>query len=145
MLRAVDARARVGSPPVRGEKGGDVGHRVLAVDDDPVIQRLLEVNLEMEGYEVRLASDGLEAVDAAKEFQPHVILLDVMMPNMDGWEACATIKQDPTLVDTPVVFLSARAQDADIERGNELGAAAYITKPFDPIDLLELVAELVEG
>lgn len=122
-----------------------MGHRVLAVDDDPVIQRLLEVNLEMEGYEVRLAADGLEAVDAAKEFQPHVILLDVMMPNMDGWEACATIKQDPALVDTPVVFLSARAQDADVERGTELGAAAYITKPFDPIDLLELVAELVEG
>ena len=122
-----------------------MAHRVLAVDDDPVIQRLLEVNLEMEGYEVRLASDGLQAVDAARDFQPDVILLDVMMPNMDGWEACATIKQDPNLADTPVVFLSARAQDADIERGTELGAAAYITKPFDPIDLLELVAELVEG
>lgn len=120
-----------------------MGHRVLAVDDDPVIQRLLEVNLEMEGYEVRLASDGLQAVDAAKAFRPHVILLDVMMPNMDGWEACAQIKQDPELADTPVVFLSARAQDADIERGTELGAAAYITKPFDPIDLLDLVAELV--
>ena len=122
-----------------------MAHRVLAVDDDPVIQRLLEVNLEMEGYEVRLASDGLQAVDAAREFRPDVILLDVMMPNMDGWEACATIKQDPELAKTPVVFLSARAQDADIERGTELGAAAYITKPFDPIDLLELVAELVEG
>jgi CheY-like chemotaxis protein len=122
-----------------------VGHRVLAVDDDPVIQRLLEVNLEMEGYEVRLAGDGLQAVDAAREFRPHVILLDVMMPNMDGWEACATIQQDEDLAGTPVVFLSARAQDADIQRGTELGAAAYITKPFDPIDLLELVAELVEG
>lgn len=122
-----------------------MGHRVLAVDDDPVIQRLLEVNLEMEGYEVRLAADGLEAVDAARDFLPHVILLDVMMPNMDGWEACAMIKEDPALVDTPVVFLSARAQDADIERGTELGAAAYITKPFDPIDLLELIAELIEG
>ncbi len=120
-----------------------MGHRVLAVDDDPVIQRLLEVNLEMEGYEVQLASDGLQAVEAARSFRPHVILLDVMMPNMDGWEACATIKQDPELADIPVVFLSARAQDADIERGTELGAAAYITKPFDPIDLLDLVAELV--
>ena len=122
-----------------------MAHRVLAVDDDPVIQRLLEVNLQMEGYEVRLASDGLQAVDAAREFQPDVILLDVMMPNMDGWEACATMKEDPALADTPVVFLSARAQDADVARGTELGAAAYITKPFDPIDLLELVAELVEG
>lgn len=122
-----------------------MGYRVLAVDDDPVIQRLLEVNLEMEGYEVQLASDGWQAVDAARSFRPHVILLDVMMPNMDGWEACATIKQDPAMADTPVVFLSARAQDADIERGTELGAAAYITKPFDPIDLLDLVAELVGG
>ena len=122
-----------------------MAHRVLAVDDDPVIQRLLEVNLEMEGYEVRLASDGLQAVDAAREFRPHVILLDVMMPNMDGWEACATIKQDADFAQTPVVFLSARAQDADVERGSELGAAAYITKPFDPIDLLDLIAELVEG
>ena len=122
-----------------------MAHRVLAVDDDPVIQRLLEVNLEMEGYEVRLASDGLQAVDAAREFRPHVILLDVMMPNMDGWEACATIKQDADFAETPVVFLSARAQDADVERGSELGAAAYITKPFDPIDLLDLIAELVEG
>ena len=122
-----------------------MAHRVLAVDDDPVIQRLLEVNLEMEGYEVRLASDGLQAVDAAREFRPHVILLDVMMPNMDGWEACATIKQDADFAQTPVVFLSARAQDADVERGSELGAAAYITKPFDPIDLLDLIAELVGG
>ena len=122
-----------------------MAHRVLAVDDDPVIQRLLEVNLEMEGYEVRLASDGLQAVDAARDFRPDVILLDVMMPNMDGWEACATIKQDADFAETPVVFLSARAQDADVERGSELGAAAYITKPFDPIDLLDLIAELVEG
>jgi CheY-like chemotaxis protein len=122
-----------------------VANKVLAVDDDPVIQRLLEVNLEMEGYEVRLASDGVEAVAAAREFLPDLILLDVMMPNKDGWEACADIKQDPNLADTPVIFLSARAQDADIERGTELGAAAYITKPFDPIDLLELIAELIDG
>jgi CheY-like chemotaxis protein len=120
-----------------------VANKILAVDDDPVIQRLLEVNLEMEGYEVRLASDGVEAVEAAKEFLPDLILLDVMMPNKDGWEACAEIKQHPGLGDTPVVFLSARAQDADIERGTELGAAAYITKPFDPIDLLELIEELI--
>ena len=122
-----------------------MANKVLAVDDDPVIQRLLEVNLEMEGYEVRLASDGVEAVEVAREFLPDLILLDVMMPNKDGWEACADIKQDPNLADTPVIFLSARAQDADIERGTELGAAAYITKPFDPIDLLELIAELIEG
>jgi len=121
-----------------------VSHRVLAVDDDPVIQRLLEVNLEMEGYEVRLAGDGNEAVAVAKDFLPHVILMDVMMPNKDGWQACADLKADPELAHIPVVFLSARAQDADIRQGTELGASAYVTKPFDPIDLLELVAELID-
>lgn len=121
-----------------------MSHRVLAVDDDPVIQRLLEVNLEMEGYEVRLAGDGNEAVAVAKDFLPHVILMDVMMPNKDGWQACADLKADPELAHIPVVFLSARAQDADIRQGTELGASAYVTKPFDPIDLLELVAELID-
>jgi CheY-like chemotaxis protein len=121
-----------------------VSHRVLAVDDDPVIQRLLEVNLEMEGYDVRLAGDGNEAVAVAKDFLPHVILMDVMMPNKDGWQACADLKADPELAHIPVVFLSARAQDADIRQGTELGASAYVTKPFDPIDLLELVAELID-
>lgn len=120
-----------------------MSHRVLAVDDDPVIQRLLEVNLEMEGYEVRLAGDGNEAVAVARDFLPHVILMDVMMPNKDGWQACADLKADPDLAHIPVVFLSARAQDADIKQGTELGASAYVTKPFDPIDLLDLVAELI--
>ncbi len=120
-------------------------HKILAVDDDPTIQRLLEVNLEMEGYDVRLASDGVEAVEAARDFMPDVVLLDVMMPRKDGWEACADMKADPDLAHIPVVFLSARAQDVDIERGTEVGAAAYITKPFDPIDLLDLIAELIEG
>lgn len=122
-----------------------MAHRVLAVDDDPVIQRLLEVNLELEGYDVRLASDGAEAVEAARDFRPDVILLDVMMPIMDGWEACRTIKEDPELAHIPVVFLSARAQDVDVEKGTEMGATAYLTKPFDPEDLLDLVAELVSG
>jgi CheY-like chemotaxis protein len=120
-------------------------HRVLAVDDDPVIQRLLEVNLELEGYEVALASDGVEALEVARSFRPHVILLDVMMPRMDGWEACAQLKTDPELQDIPVVFLSARAQDADVARGTAAGAAAYLTKPFDPVQLLDLVEELATG
>ncbi len=122
-----------------------MAHRVLAVDDDPVIRQLLEINLELEGYEVRLASDGVEAVEAAREFRPDLILLDVMMPRMDGWQACATIREDADLAEIPVVFLSARAQDADVEKGEALGAAAYLTKPFDPGDLLDLVAELVKG
>ncbi len=116
--------------------------KVLAVDDDPVIQRLLQVNLEMEGYEVDLASDGEEALEKVRAFRPDVVLLDVMMPKKDGWQVCAELKADPELREIPVVFLSARAQDADVQKGTDLGVAAYVTKPFDPIDLVELVAEL---
>lgn len=119
--------------------------KVLAVDDDPVIQRLLQVNLEMEGYEVELAGDGEEALAKIRAFGPAIVLLDIMMPKLDGWQVCAAMKEDPALENIPVVFLSARAQDADVQRGNDLGAAAYITKPFDPIDLLELVEELTRS
>jgi DNA-binding response OmpR family regulator len=122
-----------------------VATKVLAVDDDPVIQRLLQVNLEMEGYEVELAGDGEEALAKVREFGPAIVLLDIMMPKLDGWQVCAAMKEDPALASIPVVFLSARAQDADVQRGNDLGAAAYITKPFDPIDLLELVEELTRS
>jgi DNA-binding response OmpR family regulator len=119
-----------------------VANKVLAVDDDPVIQRLLQVNLEMEGYEVRLASDGVEAVAAAREFLPDLILLDVMMPNKDGWEACADHQAGPRSR-TPRSSSCRPGPRTPTSRGTEVGAAAYITKPFDPIDLLEL--ELVDG
>lgn len=117
--------------------------RVLAVDDDPVIQRLLQVNLEMEGFDVELAADGAEALERMRASAPDLVLLDVMMPELDGWAVCEAMKADPSLADVPVIFLSARAQDVDIERGTGLGAAAYITKPFDPIDLVALVEELI--
>ena len=117
--------------------------RVLAVDDDPVIQRLLQVNLEMEGFDVDLAADGAEALERMRTSAPDLVLLDVMMPELDGWAVCEAMQADPSLADIPVIFLSARAQDADIERGTGLGAAAYITKPFDPIDLVALVEELI--
>lgn len=119
-----------------------MGTRVLAVDDDPVILRLLQVNLAMEGYEIALAADGEEALRRARSFRPDLVLLDVMMPKKDGWQVCAELRADPELRDVPIVFLSARAQDADLRRGTELGADAYVTKPFDPLDLLELVEEL---
>ncbi|MBW3657145.1 MAG: response regulator [Actinobacteria bacterium] len=118
--------------------------KVLAVDDDPVIQRLLQVNLEMEGYEVALAGDGVEALEQARAFRPDLVLLDIMMPRKNGWQVLAELKEDEDLKHVPVVFLSARAQDDDLQRGTELGAEAYITKPFDPIDLLDLVAELTK-
>lgn len=121
-----------------------MGRRILAVDDDPVIQRLLRVNLEMEDYEVAVASDGVEALEQVRAFRPDLVLLDVMMPVKDGWQVCVEMKRDPELAAIPVVFLSARAQEADVERGTELGADAYVTKPFDPLELLALVGRLLD-
>jgi CheY-like chemotaxis protein len=118
-----------------------VGIRVMVVDDDETIRRLLQVNLEMEDYVVVLAEDGVDALAKLRASPVDLVLLDIMMPKMDGWTVCEEMKADGALRDIPVVFLSARAQDADIARGVALGAA-YVTKPFDPFDLLELVADL---
>src|ERR1041384_692117 len=119
--------------------------RVLVVDDDRVIQQLLEVNLELEGYEVAKASDGEEAIRMVHAFAPDIVLLDVMMPKFDGREVCRRIKADPTTEHIPVIFLSARAQDMDVNSGLELGASAYLPKPFDPVDLLETVEKVLSG
>jgi DNA-binding response OmpR family regulator len=117
--------------------------RILVVDDDQVIQQLLKVNLELEGYEVEVASDGEEALLSYGAFQPNLVLLDIMMPKLDGWEVSRRLKEGPGGDSIPIVLLSARAQDSDVRRGSEIGVAAYVTKPFDPIELLKLVADLL--
>ena len=109
------------------------------MDDDPVILRLLQVNFRLEGYEVLTASRGDEALRVAKEQHPEVIVLDVMMPGIDGYEVCRQLKEDPDTAAAPVIFLSARAQDADRDRGYALGVVAYVTKPFDPGQLVDVV------
>lgn len=119
--------------------------RVLVVDDDRVIQQLLEVNLELEGYEVAKASNGEEAIALVRSYKPDLVLLDVMMPKLDGRETCRRIKADPETKDVPIIFLSARAQDMDVNSGLELGASAYVTKPFDPVELLDTVARVLAG
>jgi DNA-binding response OmpR family regulator len=113
--------------------------RVLLVDDDPVIVRLLEVNFRLDGFEVEGASRGEEAIDRAREWRPDAIVLDVMMPGLDGYEVCARIRDDPELSEVPVVFLTARAQDEDVARGYALGVVEYVTKPFDPEALVATV------
>jgi CheY-like chemotaxis protein len=118
--------------------------RVMAVDDDPVIRGLLEVNLEMEGHEVVTAVDGQDAVEKARAELPDLILLDVMMPNVNGWQAAEALKADPATRDIPVIFLSARAMESDMRKGAELGVEQYVTKPFDPIELMELVNRLLK-
>jgi DNA-binding response OmpR family regulator len=132
--------------PRRKEAASVAGKRVLVVDDDRVIQQLLEVNLELEGYQVAgTASDGQEAIAMAAELKPDLILLDIMMPKMDGLEVCRQLKADPKLSKIPIVLLSARAQDMDIREGLEIGADAYLTKPFDPVELLDVVGRLLTG
>jgi DNA-binding response OmpR family regulator len=117
--------------------------RILVVDDDRVIQQLLKVNLELEGYAVEVADDGEEALSQFEIFQPDLVLLDIMMPRLDGWEVCRRLKAGVDSSRVPIVLLSARAQDADVQRGTELGVAAYVTKPFDPISLLDLIADII--
>lgn len=117
--------------------------RVLVCDDDPVILRLLEVNLELEGYDVLSATNGLEAVEVATANDPDLVILDIMMPRMDGYEACERIKANDKTKDTPIIFLSAKAQLADIDRGTVSGVSEYLTKPFDPAELAAVIERLV--
>jgi CheY-like chemotaxis protein len=116
--------------------------RILVVDDDQVIQQLLKVNLELEGYAVEVASDGEEALVMFDRFRPDLVLLDIMMPKLDGWEVARRLAKT-TGGPVPIVLLSARAQESDVQKGNDLGVAAYVTKPFDPIQLLHLVAGII--
>ncbi|MEX1177397.1 MAG: response regulator [Nitriliruptor sp.] len=118
--------------------------RVLAVDDDPIILRLLQLNLELEGHEVVTASDGEEGLRAVREQRPEVVLLDVMMPKLDGLQVCAAVRadEDPQVAATPIIMLSAKAQEADVDAGAIAGVDAYITKPFDPLELVDLVVRL---
>ena len=116
---------------------------VLLVDDDPVILKLLQVNFEMEGYDVITASDGVEGLEMARAEQPDIILLDIMMPKMDGLEVTRHLKADENLKSIPIVLLSAKAQASDVQAGKDAGADDYLTKPFDPLELLSRVSEIL--
>jgi DNA-binding response OmpR family regulator len=116
--------------------------KVLVVEDDDVIRQLITVNLELEGFEVTTAIDGQEALDNVLEVSPDVITLDVMMPRLDGWETATQLRANPDTAHIKVLLLSARAQDADIQYGQRLGVDAYLTKPFDPDELVETVRRL---
>ena len=117
---------------------------VLVVDDDPVIVRLLQVNFEMEGYDVLTAGDGAEAIDQVRAGNPDVVVCDIMMPKLNGLEVVERLQADEATADIPVILLSAKAQTSEIERGLEAGAADYVTKPFDPLELIERVQQVVE-
>ena len=117
--------------------------RILICDDDPVILRLLQVNLELEGYDVLLAHHGEEAIELTTAEHPDLVILDIMMPKLDGYQTCERLKQVEATKNIPVIFLSAKAQASDIERGKEYGVAEYLTKPFDPNELIDVVDRVV--
>jgi DNA-binding response OmpR family regulator len=116
---------------------------VLVVDDDPVILKLLEVNFEMEGFSVVRAADGAEGLERAREVLPDIVILDVMMPRMTGYEVAKALREDEGTAHIPIIFVTARAQSSDVERGMDLGVDDYVTKPFDPLDLIARVNVLL--
>ena len=117
---------------------------VLVVDDDPVILKLLEVNFEMEGFTVLVARDGEEGIEVARSNQPDVIVSDIMMPKKSGLELVVALKSDTSTSEIPIILLSAKAQNADVRTGLEAGADDYVTKPFEPLDLVDRVNRLLE-
>ena len=115
----------------------------LVIDDEPPIRLLCRVNLEAEGMRVLEAADGRTGIELAQKEQPNAILLDVMMPGMDGWAVAEQLLQDERTAQIPIIFLTARADLRDRARGMDLGGLEYITKPFNPVELATLIQEVV--
>ena len=118
--------------------------KILVVDDDPDIVEILRYNLSLAGYEVKSASNGKECLKKAKLFIPELILLDVMMPEMDGIEACSLLKEIPSLINTRIIFLSARNEDYTQLSAFDAGADDYISKPVKPKILLKKIASIIK-
>lgn len=117
--------------------------RILIVDDEPNIVLALELLMRREGYEIRSVNDGEKAVEAAADFRPDLILLDVMLPRMDGFEVCQLIRGDASLKDISIVMLTAKGRDVEREKGLALGADHYVTKPFSTRDVVRKVREIL--
>jgi DNA-binding response OmpR family regulator len=117
--------------------------RVLVIDDEPPIRLLCRVNLEAEGMRVLEAADGPSGVEQAIEHLPDVVLLDVMMPGLDGWRVAEQLLEDERTNEIPIIFLTARAEFRDRARGLDIGGVDYVTKPFNPLELAPLVRELL--
>ena len=118
--------------------------KVLVIDDEAPIRLLCRVNLEAEGMEVIEAPDGPSGVDKARDERPDVILLDVMMPGLDGWRVAEQLFEDDRTISIPIIFLTARAEFRDRARGLDIGGVDYVTKPFNPLELAPLVQSLLD-
>ncbi|GAA2010336.1 hypothetical protein GCM10009799_43080 [Nocardiopsis rhodophaea] len=116
--------------------------RVLVVDDNEVIRQLISVNLQLEGFEVHTAVDGEDCLEQAAEVRPDVITLDVMMPRLDGWVTASRLRESEETHDMKVLLITARAQGDDVKRGQQIGVDGYLTKPFEPTELVRIVRDL---
>ncbi len=119
--------------------------KILVVDDEVNITQILEFSIGAEGYEVITAANGEEAIDKARREQPDLIILDLMMPKIDGYEACRILKANPLTKSIPVVLLTAKGRDIDKRLGYEVGATDYIIKPFSPNKLVDRIHQLLVG
>ncbi|GAB4361594.1 MAG: hypothetical protein Kow006_32480 [Gammaproteobacteria bacterium] len=118
---------------------------ILIVDDEPNIVLSLEFLMKKEGYQVYTAQNGEEAMTIIREIKPDLVLLDVMMPRMDGYEVCEAVRQDAELESVRIIMLTAKGREVERQKGLSLGADDYITKPFATRDLVEKVSEFMEG
>ena len=120
--------------------------KVLLAEDEEDIRKVAQISLQFRGgWEVTLANNGEECLAKAASDPPDVILLDCMMPKLDGYETCRRLKQDPTLRHIPVIFLTAKAQETEVKRGLSLGAVGYLIKPFNPMSLAAEISQILEG
>ena len=119
--------------------------RILLVDDEPIITKLVGKRLEAEGFEVSTAKDGQEAYEKTRKEAPQLIILDLMLPKMDGYRVCGLLKKDTRYAQIPIILFTARAQERDMKLADEVGADAYITKPFQAETLLGKIRELLSA
>lgn len=119
--------------------------RILVVDDEVYIVHILEFSLSMEGYEVLTAFDGEEAIQRIEADSPDLVVLDIMMPKLDGYEVCRRVREDERFAGLPIILLSAKGRDNDVKKGLEYGADSYMTKPFRPRVLLDEIERLLAG
>ncbi len=119
--------------------------KLLIADDEPAVRALVHATLEGDDYQIIEAGDGVEALELVRAESPSLVLLDVMMPRLNGLDVCRSIKSDPSTSGTMVVMLTAQARQRDRDRGLEAGADVYFTKPFSPLALLDLVEQVRRG
>jgi two-component system, OmpR family, alkaline phosphatase synthesis response regulator PhoP len=119
--------------------------KILVCDDERHIVRLIQVNLERQGYQVVTAFDGKEGLEKIRAEKPNLVVLDVMMPYMDGFEVLKSLRREPETMNLPVIMLTAKAQDKDVFEGYHYGADMYLTKPFNPMELVTFVKRIAQG